>query len=666
MPDFKPSFYKKIFNSLDNNAVLIRLADDGKFLPAWCSQKFAAMLESTAEEIVATEDFRTNIHPDDRADAENFFRRAVPTDKDLTIRLLTRKNNWRRVNVHCAFAEDDGVDYAYCNCFDVTEIFLSEERAKILYEGVREELENLSGNTLVFLRLNLTRDVVEDCRGRDPYDTDLRGMKISERFNLRASYLPLERDRKKFVDVFNTAKLLENFAAGKNTQSEVFFSRRPNGRECFVNITATLRRDYDTGDVLALVTERDYNTEIVSNTVLSKALADQYDMITYIVGGNYGVVIGDRDKVSRGGIFPHKLNGRYEDYINEQVAPVLSGSADECEKALKSLSLQKIEQALEIREPYEVNIHCYIDGEIFHKRFVYYLVDREAKFYILLKSDTTKIQRAQFAKNEQLKNALEIANQANVAKTAFLSAMSHEIRTPMNAIIGLDSIALKDPQLSVQVRGYLEKIGSSARHLLGIINDILDMSRIESGRMILRHEEFSFTNMLEQINIMVGGQCRDKGLQYECTINGDVEDFYIGDDMKLKQVLINMLGNAIKFTHAGGKISFTVEQVAHFEDKSTLRFVVADTGVGIDEEYLPKIFDPFSQEDSGTSNAYGGTGLGSQEPKGRRLRIYRQRHLAQLHEERRFRPRQKNRSQRFARADCRRRPDCLRTRKTCA
>ena len=287
----------------------------------------------------------------------------------------------------------------------------------------------------------------------------------------------------------------------------------------------------------------------------------------------------------------------------------MTGTAEEREKFYRALTLEKVEHALEYREPYEVNIHCFLDDEIFHKRFVFYLVDKEAKFYILLKSDTTKIQRAQFAKNEQLKTALEIANQANVAKTAFLSAMSHEIRTPMNAIIGLDTIALKENDLE-KVREHLKKIGSSARHLLGIINDILDMSRIESGRMILKHEEFSFNDMLEQINTMVNGQCRDKGLHYDCTIRGHIDDFYIGDDMKLKQVLINILGNAIKFTDKGGEISFTIEQVAHFEDKSTLRFIVRDTGIGIDKEYLPKIFEPFSQEDSGTSTSYGGTGLG--------------------------------------------------------
>ena len=614
MWNFTPSFCEKIFASLDNNTVLLRVTPDGNYFPVWCSHEFAEMLDGTVEEFLERDHSKPleYIHPDDRDKVAELLinRKDSKGRNNLTMRQRTLKGNWIWVNVHYAFVEDGGVDYAYCNCFDVTKLKRDEQRTKILYEGLRKELENFSDNTLAALRLNLSQDFVEECRGRELYDIDLRGMKISERFAQRANYFPLERDRKKFHDMFNAKRLLENFAAGKNTQSAIFFSRRPNGRECFVNYNVTLRRDPDTEDIIAFATEQDYNNEIVSRTVLSKALADQFDMITYIVGGNYGVVIGDEDKAQRGSIFPNKRTGVYEDYLNEQIRPALTGTDEEREKFYKALTLKKIEHALELREPYEVNIHCFIDGEIYHKRFVFYLVDREAKFYILLKSDTTKIQRAQFAKNEQLKNALEVANQANVAKTAFLSSMSHEIRTPMNAIIGLDSIALKEKNLSDRLREYLEKIGTSARHLLGIINDILDMSRIESGRMILKHEEFSFGGMLEQINTMVSGQCRDKGLQYDCAIRGRVADFYIGDDMKLKQVLINILGNAIKFTDKGGKISFYVEQVAHFEDKSTLRFIVKDTGIGIDKDYLPKIFEPFSQEDSGTSNAYGGTGLG--------------------------------------------------------
>ena len=218
--------------------------------------------------------------------------------------------------------------------------------------------------------------------------------------------------------------------------------------------------------------------------------------------------------------------------------------------------------------------------------------------------------RRSIERNHALQEALNAAEEASKAKTAFLSNMSHEIRTPMNAIIGLDTLALHDDSISPQTREYLEKIGASAHHLLNLINDILDMSRIESGRLVLRKEEFSFSAMLEQINTMVMSQCGDKGLKYECRLLSRVDDYYIGDDMKLKEVLINILSNAIKFTEPPGSVTLTVEKTAEFEEQSTLRFCVEDTGIGMDKEYIPKIFDTFSQEDSSRKNKYGSTGLG--------------------------------------------------------
>ena len=225
-------------------------------------------------------------------------------------------------------------------------------------------------------------------------------------------------------------------------------------------------------------------------------------------------------------------------------------------------------------------------------------------------ADIDEETRQSMAQQQALSEALAAAEQANRAKTAFLSNMSHEIRTPMNAIIGLDSLALRNPELLPETREYLEKIGESARHLLGLINDILDMSRIESGRMILRKEEFSFRAMLEQINTMVMSQCGEKGLNYECSVIGGVSDYYIGDDMKLKQVLINILSNAIKFTEAPGSVKLTVERIASFEDQATLKFSIRDTGIGMDKSFIPKVFDSFAQEDSNRNNKYGSTGLG--------------------------------------------------------
>ena len=212
--------------------------------------------------------------------------------------------------------------------------------------------------------------------------------------------------------------------------------------------------------------------------------------------------------------------------------------------------------------------------------------------------------------SQALSDALTAAEEASKAKTVFLSNMSHEIRTPMNAIIGLDNIALNDPEATPRIKEFLTKIRDSAHHLLDLINDILDMSRIESGRMTLKNEEFSFSKLIENINTIFSGQCQEKGLDYQCHINGQIDDYYIGDNMKLRQVLINILGNSVKFTPSGGKVDVVVERTASLNDKSTLRFTIKDTGIGMSKDYLPHIFDAFSQEDGSSTNKYGSSGLG--------------------------------------------------------
>ncbi|MBR0308994.1 MAG: amino acid permease [Mogibacterium sp.] len=253
-----------------------------------------------------------------------------------------------------------------------------------------------------------------------------------------------------------------------------------------------------------------------------------------------------------------------------------------------------------------------------HHKLTFETVDRSFNMAILIQMTLIisalvmlfGINRMIQKREQQTEVEKALAEESSRAKTSFLSNMSHEIRTPMNAIIGLDNIALRNPDLQPQTREQLEKIGASAKHLLGLINDILDMSRIESGRMTLKNEEFRVSEFLEQINIIINGQCQDKGLEYDCRINGNVADYYYGDDMKLKQVIINILGNSVKFTEAPGSVILEVEETAAFEGMRTLRFTMSDTGIGMDAEYLPKVFEAFSQEDESAVNRYGSTGLG--------------------------------------------------------
>ncbi len=145
---------------------------------------------------------------------------------------------------------------------------------------------------------------------------------------------------------------------------------------------------------------------------------------------------------------------------------------------------------------------------------------------------------------------------------------------------------------------------------LKLINDTLDMSRIESGRMVLKAETFSMRELLEQISVIVGGQCEGKGLQFVCKRIEPMDEYYVGDDLKLRQVIINILGNSVKFTDAPGVITFTVEQTESSAESAVLRFEMEDTGIGMDKEFIPRLFEAFSQENAGTTNRYGGNGLG--------------------------------------------------------
>ncbi len=218
--------------------------------------------------------------------------------------------------------------------------------------------------------------------------------------------------------------------------------------------------------------------------------------------------------------------------------------------------------------------------------------------------------RRALEQSRALGEALTAAENASRAKTAFLSSMSHELRTPMNAIIGLDNIALNDPDVPEKTRERLEMIGASAHHLLEILDDVLDMSRIESGHMLLKSERFSFSETLRELNELVGGLCEVKGLRYACETGGRLGESFIGDGPKLRQALGNVLDNAVKFTPAGGSVTLRVDETARFDGKTTLRFIVSDTGIGIDREYLPRLFEPFTQEDASTTSRYGSTGLG--------------------------------------------------------
>lgn len=212
--------------------------------------------------------------------------------------------------------------------------------------------------------------------------------------------------------------------------------------------------------------------------------------------------------------------------------------------------------------------------------------------------------------SERLEAQLMVAEESNRARSGFLASISHEMRTPMNVIVGMDTLALKNPSLSPETRDQLEKIGYSARHLSGLINNLLDIQGGENHTEGTVGERLSLKETLEQINAVFSVSCQEKGLTWQTSIDWDLAADYIGDAAQLKRALMNILDNAVKFTDAPGNVRFTATGTIDGEEKRELSFVVQDTGIGIDESFLPKVFEAFSQEDGSTTNRFGGSGVG--------------------------------------------------------
>ena len=343
----------------------------------------------------------------------------------------------------------------------------------------------------------------------------------------------------------------------------------------------------------------------IQKQILDSFARRQYDHICFIDGRHNSYKLLS-SKAGSGEFLPAEgtdFEGSMQHLIRVRVVP------EEQKGMLAEMTLQNLLDKLE--NSIDLEYYCTMTddaGNIHYYKFWVSWIDKETRSISLISSDITEEHIRTAERRRALAVALRAAQQANAAKTEFLSRMSHDIRTPLNAIIGFTEMSLEEKSLSPEVRDNLKKTAASSGFLLSLINDILNMSKIESGKIVLNEEVFRIRDLTDSLSAAIAPQCAEKNLRF-AVMTENLHESYTGDFLKLQQVLQNVAGNAVKFTPSGGEISLRIEEIAD-RLPTTVRFIVKDNGCGMSREFLPHVFESFVQEKRQPEAEAKGTGLG--------------------------------------------------------
>lgn len=426
-----------------------------------------------------------------------------------------------------------------------------------------------------------------------------------------------------FVKNFSRSSLLKLFGEGERSVYMEHLQRGDDGGYHWTDTHVIRIENPYSEDIMQIaltrnIDERKAMEEQIRNAVLQQVEVSKRFAISI---RNMYDDIYEADLV-RGDIY----NFRYEDTglakvlmdksYRELVEEIAEGQVcEDCrEKYLENMSVYALQKHLleEEKQVYFEYQRKKADGEChWYSNLIQLVSENQNDFRIMIFArDINAIRHKDEQKRQELQEALDEAKSANRVKADFISRMSHDIRTPINAIMGMSVIASASPEDFVKVRECLGKIGLSARFLLSMVNDILDMSRIESGKLVIVEKEFQFRSLVQEITSMIIMQVEEKKQELHISIGEDVAESYRGDAMHLKQILLNLLSNSIQFTREGGNISLTALQTEKNGAQAVLRIQVTDNGIGMSEEFQKVLFEPFEQENATEGRVFESSGLG--------------------------------------------------------
>ena len=551
------------------------------------------------------------IHKDDIKAFENMYRELEQDAEscECTVRVMnysTKRFEWR--NIIYTRLQDDMYDGRTAIGFSVNADVEQENR--LHYEREIQLRKEMMKDAISYYQINITKGVFEEYHSiYQDWQHIKPGDQINEAIRQHILEGVFEEDREKVRSTIFSSALIKRYQQGESSVSLVFRSVLPGVGVRWTRATATIIEHYHSGDIIAMIFNQDIDVQRKDQLAINAIMDEELESVT-VLNTETGIAHFAQINVEHSNVSVDEdfvYSERYKKLIEREV---LESDQKACEEffGLSSL-IESLEHEDVIKHIYRIKD---TKGKVLRKKIRAFYLDETHREIIMIRRDITDLYEEEQRQKHVLQDAVDDANRANQAKSEFLSRMSHDMRTPLNAILSFSGQEIMAKATKEQQRAYLEKIHFSGEYLLGIINDVLDMSKIEQNKMVLNEAPYSSKEFLELVNDVISEECKRKNIDFIVRFQTSDVKWIMTDKVRFNQIFMNLLSNAVKFTEPGGQIEFLTESVAVLEDHvEQRRFIVRDNGIGMSKEFIPHAFDSFVQENNEHVRENNqGTGLG--------------------------------------------------------
>lgn len=549
----------------------------------------------------------------------------LKTKKVYVFSCLTNEDNVKKQKIWTVSFLDSRKDRIILTRADVSDIYqdniekadkLSKiikqlETAKELEYKFRQEVAYLetenSKKLLVKGRVNLSKAIVESYMADDNIgiSTDNTSYAVAIEQLAVTGFSAQEKDQIRYY--MNQDRVLKAFGEGERTYSIDYRRKTHDGSVIWVNTIARTIQNPENNDIISFIYTYDINEEHIQSDMLNIVTGMEYDYIAHVDLNSSKCNIFKNEMLSD----TIKEIGNNDYTHNNEKLNLSIVCPEDMQRMCYDTSFDGIKKNLENSKIFSA-VYSYIkpDKTVRKKQLQYAYIDKAVGQLIITRTDVTNLLSEQEYQHTKLEKALSEAKKANSVKTDFLARMSHDMRTPMNGIIGLTNITLEDYELSPEVTENLTQIKYSSDYLLSLVDDTLDLNKMDSGNFKLNYEDVSPAQYIENALRITQINAKKKGIEIVYINHIEMYPILHMDPVRGQQIWLNILSNAIKFTPEGGQIVVEQSVFSRDEKTTTTQVVFRDNGIGISPEFLPHVFEPFAQEHSESTNKYGGTGLG--------------------------------------------------------